>query len=442
MSNTAIPARFKPLASVVLIIVFGVGFCTETARAESWTDLRGTRTIEARMVGLWGDSVILEMLNGKRISVKLDALRSESRIQAQDLARQWQKTRGTRIGELQGRATEAAAPAPNPLPMPPAAPPYAAPKTDLAIGAFLDQIETLVRDGHVRAIYDSLPLTYRNDINDIVKLAAEKSDQATWNASIGKLQQFGEAVVTKQRWFLSSPRVKQLPPDTFNTMAEEVLTTAGGLRVGLSPDVISLEKLRTTPIDKCVADLDAAIAPFVAQLFSYGGRSGRTVTVDSEKEDTAVVSIEQEGKKSRVTFTKVDGFWVPKSMADSWTESVESAKATISESTGGDLFPAVTGFATMVGSFSEPMLASTTADQYHGAMESIFSGAALMETALAGFGDMIGKRFSLTGKSPNGGYGYDDYSGMDDYDDYSGMDESSNYEEEMRRQEEQMNSGF
>ncbi len=44
-------------------------------------------SVDAKMVGMWGDSVILQLSNGRRVTVKLDDLRSESRIQARELAR-------------------------------------------------------------------------------------------------------------------------------------------------------------------------------------------------------------------------------------------------------------------------------------------------------------------------------------------------------------------
>ncbi len=440
----SVPQVLGAVVVVILVMISQTIFASPT-KAESWTDLRGTRTIEARMVGMWGDSVVLELQNGNRVSVELNSLRSESRIQAQQLAREWEKSRVVRVKELQGQAVAAAAPAPDPLPMPPATTPYSPPDADQAIGPFLQQIETLVRDGHLKAVFDALPPSYRNDLGDVIKLASEKVTEETWNKSIGALQEFGDAIVTKQRWFLSSPRVVGLPPETFETVTQDVMTLAGAMRVGLAPDVISLQKLRDMPTDQWMTDFDKAIAPFVAQLFQFQSGGNRTVTVDSEKDDTAIVSIEQSGKKSKVNFTKVDGYWVPKSLAEKWTASIESAKKSIAENTTGDLFPVATGFGTIVLSFTGPMSSASTADQYHGAMESVFASAATIETAIAGFGNLIGKNFSMSGRPGSGGYpgssgypsGYESDSGMNDpYNGASGgADGMSSYEEQMRSQQ-------
>ena len=86
-------------ASRVAIIAAMSMVGMSVAKAELWTDLQGTRTVEARMVGLWGDSVILELAGGKRVAVKLEDLRSESRIQAQKLALQLKASRADRVSE-------------------------------------------------------------------------------------------------------------------------------------------------------------------------------------------------------------------------------------------------------------------------------------------------------------------------------------------------------
>ena len=39
------------------------------------------------MLGLWGEAVILKMDDGRRVSVNLLNLRSESRIQAREIAK-------------------------------------------------------------------------------------------------------------------------------------------------------------------------------------------------------------------------------------------------------------------------------------------------------------------------------------------------------------------
>ncbi|TWU59770.1 hypothetical protein Poly51_00420 [Rubripirellula tenax] len=428
--------RLRFLATGIACAGFGMATIgSSTASAESWTDLRGTRTIEARMIGMWGDNVMLELQNGNRVSVNMNALRSESRIQAQQLSRELKRTRGERVAELQGQAIEAAAPAPTPIPVPPPAPAYVLPTADTTVDAWLKQIESSVRDGHVRAIYDALPPSYRADVNEIVKTAAEKMDAETWQSTVGTLHQLGDLIVTKQRWFLSSPRIKNLPPSEFDTVNEEVMTLAGALRMGLAPDVTSLNQLRSKPFDQWLSTFDKASSSYIAQLFNdVGGLSSRTVTVDSTKDDTAIVSIDQGGKKSRVTFTKVEGYWVPKSLADNWTTSVASLKQSVADEPAATLLSAVMPFTSSLASMTGPMATASTADQYHFAMESIFTSTQTLESGLTWIGGMLGKKLSMTGSSPYGNNGYsnsyEEEMMMNDYD-----------PEDMARQRAEMEGG-
>ena len=167
--------------------------------AETWTSLRGSHSVDAKMVGMWGDSVILQLSNGRRVTVKLNDLRSESRIQARELAESLNSSRLDRINKLKGQATAAAAPAPDPLPVPPAAPEYVALQPNQSSNNFFAQFDQAIASGHVLAIYDSLPPSYRQDVNDIVKASAQRMDPATWYGLVGTIQRLGELIETRQK---------------------------------------------------------------------------------------------------------------------------------------------------------------------------------------------------------------------------------------------------
>lgn len=381
--------------------------------AEEWTDLRGTRTIEAKMVGMWGDNVVLQLQNGKRVTVNANALKSDSRIQARQLQRELAEVRTARIAELKGRATEAAMPAPNPLPTPPKTSSYQPVAAGQKVDAFLNSVDDQVRAGHAIAIYDALPPSYRADVASIVTEAAMKIDDPGWQATVGTLHQFGDVIVTHQRWFLSHPRITQLPTDALEMVEGELLTIAGAIRAGLSPDVTNLQTIQSGGFEKWIKQFDAATADYIAQAYRMSAATDRTITVQSETADAAVVTIETSAGKSKVTFQNVDGFWVPKSMADAWTDDVAAIKQTIADAPAGTLLAAVAFITAPIATATQPMTTASTEDAFHGAMESLFTSA---ETIIAAAGKLLGKDFSLARKSSNNGYGnsYDSDYG-DDY---------------------------
>ena len=284
-----------------------------TAQAEQWTDLLGTRTVEARMVGLWGDSVILELVGGKRVAVKLADLRGESRIQARKLAQELETARSSRVLELKGNASAASAKAPQPLPKPPAAPAYQPPQANMGVAEFIDQIDRAITDGHLIAVYDALPPSYRKDVDDVVKMTASKLNEASWQVVVGTLQRLGDVIINHQTWFLSNPRIQALPPKDLFAVEEQILPLADLMRVGLSPEATSLNQLQTIRFGQWLTERDEVIAPYFAQLVDQIGLSiGRQVTVKSEKDGAAVISVEQEGAARDIELVAIDGYWVPK----------------------------------------------------------------------------------------------------------------------------------
>ena len=397
---------FAALLAVSLI-------CPTFGLAETWTSLRGTHQVDAKLVGLWGGNVILELSNGRRVSVKLNDLRSESRILAQELARELASSRGERINELKGQATAAAAPAPEPLPVPPPAPPYVAPQPNQSSTNFFAQFDEAIASGHLLAIYDSLPPSYRQDINDLVRTSAQGIDPAAWNNLVGSIQRLGDLIVTRQKWFLSSPRVQALRPEQREMAEGPLLTFAGLLRVGFDTEAMQLDKLQSMDFREWLVERDQAIAPYLAQLFQQiGFDSLREVTVESEADGVAVASVNVDGSTRKVTYVWVDGYWVPKSLADQWSASVETWK----QSPESNLVASVTAASFVLQAITpalDTLAGASDAGSFHAAMESVFTPAETIVTSVAG---LLGKNMNLAGRG-NAQNSYDDYGDYEDYDD-------------------------
>ncbi len=376
--------------------------------AETWTSLRGTHSVDAKLVGLWGGNVILELSNGRRVSVKLNDLRSESRIQAQELARSLDRSRGERINELKGQATSAAAPAPDPLPVPPPPPPYIAPQPNQSSTNFFAQFDEAIASGHILAIYDSLPPSYRQDINDIVRASAQRMDPAAWNNLVGSIQRLGDLIVTRQKWFVSSPRVQALPPEQIEMAEGPLVTFAGLLRVGFDPEAMRLDKLQTMDFRQWLIERDQAVAPYLAQLFQQiGAEALREVTIESEVNGVAVASIDMNGSKRKVSYAWVDGYWVPKSLADQWATSVQSWK----QAPESNLVASVTAASLVLQPIApglDTLASATDAGSFHEAMEPMFTDAQTIVTSVAG---LLGKNMNLAGRG-NAQNGYGDYGDM------------------------------
>ena len=217
-------------------------------------------------------------------------------------------------------------------------------------------------------------------------------------------------------------------------MAEgPLMTFAGLLRVGLSPDAMQLEKLQSMDFRQWLAERDQAIAPYLAQLFrQIGADSLREVTIESERDGVAVASIDIGGSKKKGDLRlgrRVLGAQVTR-------RSMGGLGRRIGNRRRNRILLASVMAASVVLQPIAPSLDSlasaTDAGSYHSAMESVFTPA---ETIVPAIAAMLGKNMSLAGQG-NNAYGYDQgygddmsdyYDSMDDY----GDDMSSDYEDDM-----------
>jgi len=376
------PVSGRNLASVVgLALVFGLTLFCSSACGETWTSLRGNHTIEAKMLGLWNDNVVLERPGGERVVVPLRMLRSDSRIRAQELAETLKGARTEHIEELRTQAEAAAAPAPNPLPQPPAAPAYNPPQPGDDAAAFLIQIDDAVRDGHLRAIYDALPPKHREDVDSLVKLAADNIKPQTWGMITGTVYDIGDLLVTRQNWLMSSPRIANLPPDLQSQIEYTILPLANVLREGFHPDAMQLEKLQSMPFSQWLEERDEAMAPYLAKLFSNSMTSPQQIRVESQQQGTAIVVFGDGPAASKSTYVSIDGYWLPKVMADGWQQRVEAWNSMLSS--GAPLLDAVAMQLVAVRAKVQSLASAQDAAQFHLTMESMIAEAQPQVMALA-----------------------------------------------------------
>ena len=378
---------FLPLGMVLATLL------TVEASAESWTSLNGSRTIQAKMVGLWGDSVVLEMEDGRRVTVGLSNLIAESRIQAKTLAAAQAKTRATIANEFKARAEEAAAPAPNPIPKPAAAPPYVQPQPDAAVIEQLNLVDQQSRAGHIVAAFDALPPSYRKDLSEIAKIGAAKINADAWESLIAAIHSVGDGLVPRQRWLFSHPRFKSIDEVSLESIQDVTLLVAGLIRDGLDPQALSLETLQTVPLRDWIMQRDQAMAPYLAAIGQYtGGMNQQTFELVSEQDGVANVKVTAGELSATIPYSKVEGFWVPKDWADHWTEWMTQTREKLQETPEGSLLtdPMIVMIPGTIEPIVGPLKAATDRQGFHSAMENMFTMAAPI-ASLAGL-DMSGKR--------------------------------------------------
>ncbi|MCG8652371.1 MAG: hypothetical protein MI861_21200 [Pirellulales bacterium] len=426
----------RRLGSLATLLLAALWTCT-TVRAETWTNLSGTRSIEARMIGMWNGNVILEIDGARRVAVALEDLRAESRIQAQQLQKRIEQAAKARIAELSGQASAAAAPAPNPIPRPTPAEAYLKPQPDQSAAEFLQHLRDQLSNGHVVVIYDALPPSYRNDIDEVVQLWMSKVDPVAWNSLASSLFQLGDLVVTRQNWFFSTPRMDAMPAEDYDAFRAQLLAACGALRDGCHPRAMQLGRLQNMKFGAWLAQFDQAVSPHLKTLFDYQ-EIGR-FSVASETAEGAIVKVMRSGRPSDLRLKKVEGYWVPESLAAGWADQMAKRKLRLQQTANGSALANLPELAA-VQVILAALASANDQGQFHLALETILPDVSNMAIA-SGIALASNTRNSRNGRNGYGdgygdqGYGEEGYAEMDEEMMQMEMEANSEYESQMSQEE-------
>lgn len=298
-----------PLLATLLAI--GGGDSTASA-ADRWTNLTGTSTVSGEMIGLWNGRVLLQLEGGRRVSVRMEDLRAESRIQAEKRLVEIQERLQQRRSEIAQAAQEAEAPAPTQKAELIPAPSYSAPPVGADLRTTLVGLRDQLAAGHLRVLYDTLPASHQQQADQAWALTLTKLNSESFESVRNSVHGVAELIVTRQRWLLSHPRLAQLSDDQQQGLvagAEFILALTGD-------DVLSLANLRSRSLGESIALLDEALAPHLYRLISGSSLETSGVPVDFEVEAgnggvmTAHAVVPLMGPMGSMKFKSVEGRWV------------------------------------------------------------------------------------------------------------------------------------
>lgn len=279
--------------------------------AEEWTNLRGTVTIEANLLGIWNGRALLRRSDGRQVAVKLEELNADSRIRAQDMQEEIDKTLEERIKELDLIAAEAAAAAPAELPKPRPAPSYVPPKDDDDLLGALEHRQAQAMAGHLRVYYDVLPASQQAQAETLFKTALKKVNAAQYEQFRTTMHRLCEVLITTQKWLFAHPAFEQVT----DADRETLVLTAIAFREWATPENASLESLQAAPLADSLAKLDEVTAPFLNQLIQSNSLIASVVFPSYQVEPTtdgkmiAKVVLPIVGTVQSVPMVKHEGRW-------------------------------------------------------------------------------------------------------------------------------------
>ena len=243
-----------------------------------------------------------------------------------------------------------------------------------------------------KALWDMMPASYQNDLNELLQTFANEMDQELWDAAFGLIGNTGELLKTQNTLIMESlPKLGEglgamsgggnpMELVTQSLSAEDLKTTGTFLEKFAKSEFGSIAKLKKIDLGNIIEtygkDFMASIEetaqaageenPFnlealqsiKVEVISENGSeatikvSGLPETPDlgamtelpggipidlGEMEDLPLPNL-SELENGEVVLTKVEGKWIPKDMAEGWKEGVTMAK----QGMGGlsDLIPA------------------------------------------------------------------------------------------------------
>ncbi|WP_436717078.1 hypothetical protein U8335_08430 [Roseiconus lacunae] len=428
-SPTAIAVAFGFPSHRILIlpllilcgVLLGSTWPHSAQAGERWTDLYGKRTIEADFIGLWGNNVVLEMPGGRRLSVSMDQLIAESRIQARQLEEEQKRRRTESRSLIEADAKEAAAPAPTPLPEPPSVATYAPYSGSGDILSVLEWQANQFRNGHMLiTAFDSLPPSYQVEIEQLVKQTVGKLDPTGTQQTLASIHSIGELIVTRQRWLFSYPRLANMDDVNRDMIKKLMLSLGGAIRDGFDPQELKLEDLGTQPLRQWIVNLDSKLAPYLASL------SDLSETVGIAEMEFEVVG-EENGKATVLSkfgdlaipaeYEKVEGAWIQAGGPEGGLkEQLDKWKAWLAETPDGSLLSQgqATMITVMINGFTQPALDAQNAREMHAQMDNLVNGLTPIVTQVAA-------AYAMGRNNRNNGY---DQSGYGDEMGYEDMDQS------------------
>ncbi len=189
-------------------------------------------------------------------------------------------------------------------------------------------------------IFDLLPASYQNDIENIVVAIAQNADVETWNQARNLIAKFSR-VLMRQQDLLTTVLIKHIPATDDPRSLKDGIKALSAMTGHLAASGISdLERLQQGNLRQLLATdghaLMAALEKVAGAAPDTGDRtdlwaSARTATVEllNADENTATVRTIVGDETEDIDLVRIDGRWIPAEMADGWQESMSEMRRNI-----------------------------------------------------------------------------------------------------------------
>ncbi len=189
-------------------------------------------------------------------------------------------------------------------------------------------------------IFDLLPDSYQNDIEEVVVAFAHNTDTAVWNQARGLLAKISR-VLTVQQDILATALTKHVPDSDDPEALREGIAALGLVTGHLGNSGLSdIQRLKQGNLRQLLADdghtlmkaLETAagtVSGNINQPNMWSSARSATVEVLTADDDTATIRTVVGEEIEDIQMVRVDNRWIPAEMAEGWQESIASQHQTI-----------------------------------------------------------------------------------------------------------------
>jgi len=198
--------------------------------------------------------------------------------------------------------------------------------------------------GNPGVVWDALPASYQQDINEITREFAGKMDPEVWAKTFAVVRKAAVVLQDKKDLFMGS-QMMQMAQDNQDEIAQnwDVVTTAMSTFAG--SELSDLENLKSMDWGKFLNTTGAQMMEIAKKAsadteenayeneFVAKVKGMKTEVVESSGDTAKLKITAPEEEAEEVELTRVEGRWVPSELAEDWDENMKEARESLAEMT-------------------------------------------------------------------------------------------------------------
>jgi hypothetical protein len=362
-------ASLRFISVIVMLVMASTCYADALSK---WSDKSGKFAIEATLVKIENNNVVLRKKDGKEITVPLDKLDSKSRQQAESQfsAKKPPTTSSSSGGGWSG----------------------------LTIEEYLAKGQQLQDANDIAGMVESLPPSHQADVSNLVKNFAEHVDEELFNEATGTAQRVVKLLRSKKQFIFGSEAMSK-----FNTPENQKVFDAGVdlVAAATSQKSLNLNALLSGDLKRIASQFTTAIKPELTKLEAAMkeadlGDALPVPNLDSLKKaefkivsstaTTATVQYTFDEMETTTEFVQVDGYWMPKQLSEGWDETMSKANDGVNALTPQNQKMALASLKGMVNQFFAPLEAANTQEAFDAAIGPMMMMAMMGGGLGGGFG--------------------------------------------------------